>query len=57
MTITGDLTEEMVRERVRESVRQNAVGGNYMPMPLPGKQWWLEIMNDEIAKVGKEIYR
>lgn len=57
MTITGELTEEMVRERVRESVKKNAAGGNYMPMPLPGKQWWLDIMNDEIAKVGKEVYQ
>lgn len=56
MTITGELTEEMVRERVRESVKKNAAGGNYMPMPLPGKQWWLDIMNDEIVKVGKKVY-
>ncbi len=55
--LTGTLTEAFVRERIREGIQKLAPGGCYMPMPLPGKDWWLDIMIDEIAKTGKDIYR
>ncbi len=55
--LTGTLTEEFVRKRIREGIKKLAPGGCYMPMPLPGKDWWLDIMIDEIAKTGKDIYR
>ena len=55
--LSGTLTDEFIRERIRKSVAVNAAGGNYMPMPLPGNQWWRDIMIDEIARFGKNIYK
>ena len=54
--LSGTLTEDFIRSRIRKSVSVNAKGGNYMPMPLPGNQWWRDIMIDEIEKCGKDVF-
>ncbi|MDR1177090.1 MAG: hypothetical protein LBK83_16645 [Treponema sp.] len=52
----GQLTEEKARKMLRDEIETEAVGGRYYSFFWPLKAWWLDAVNDEIEKAGKDIY-
>ena len=46
--LSGTLTEEALRRDVRESLAANAKGGFYVPRSVMEKDWWVNVMTEEI---------
>lgn len=49
--------EETIRQEVRRAMDAYAMGGNYVPYAIYTKQRTVDIVSDEIAKYGAEIYK
>lgn len=52
---TGELDEALVRKIVRDEIEKYFPGGRYFAYAVPIPSWFLEIENDEVKKLSREL--